>query len=145
MVVRWRAQILLAADADVSGDDIATTVGVGGSTVYRTNRRFVEGNLERALSEEPLPGAERKLTGKEVAALLVATACSRPPLKSWFENLHSGKGPCCSDADGTALSDVDWKAQDGMRSGGGQAAMADVAYPLSDEEITALAHYLAHL
>ena len=33
----------------------------------------------------------------------------------------------------------------GMRSGGGQAAMADVAYPLSEEEITALAHYLAHL
>jgi cytochrome c553 len=33
----------------------------------------------------------------------------------------------------------------GLRSGGAQAAMADVAYPLSDEEITALAHYLAHL
>ena len=33
----------------------------------------------------------------------------------------------------------------GMRSGGGQAAMADVAYPLSEEEIEALAHYLAHL
>ena len=32
----------------------------------------------------------------------------------------------------------------GMRSGGGMAAMADVAYPLSEEEITALAHYLAH-
>jgi cytochrome c553 len=33
----------------------------------------------------------------------------------------------------------------GMRSGGAGAAMADVAYPLSDEEIAALAHYLAHL
>ena len=33
----------------------------------------------------------------------------------------------------------------GVRSGGGQAAMADVAYPLSEEEIEALAHYLAHL
>ncbi|WP_458759902.1 c-type cytochrome [Afipia sp. TerB] len=33
----------------------------------------------------------------------------------------------------------------GARSGGGMAAMADVAYPLSDEEITALAHYLAGL
>ena len=32
----------------------------------------------------------------------------------------------------------------GQRSGGGGAAMADVAYPLSEEEITALAHYLAH-
>jgi cytochrome c553 len=33
----------------------------------------------------------------------------------------------------------------GVRSGGGMAAMADVAYPLNDEEITALAHYLAQL
>jgi len=37
----------------------------------------------------------------------------------------------------------DYKA--GVRSGGGMAAMADVAYPLNDEEITALAHYLAQL
>ena len=73
-----RAQILLAADAGVGDEEIATSVGVGGSTVYRTKRRFVEGNLERALSEEPRPGAERKLTGKE-EALLVATACSSPP------------------------------------------------------------------
>lgn len=41
----------------------------GGATVYRTKRRFVEGNLERALSEEPRPGAERKLTGKKEALL----------------------------------------------------------------------------
>ena len=73
-----RAQILLAADAGVSDDDIATGVGVGGSTVYRTKRRFVEGNLERTLSEEQRPGAERKLTAKE-EALLVATACASPP------------------------------------------------------------------
>ena len=72
-----RAQILLAADAGASDEEIASSVGVGGSTVYRTKRRFVEGNLERALSEEPRPGAERKLTGKE-EALLVATACSSP-------------------------------------------------------------------
>ena len=73
-----RAQILLAADAGVSDEDIALSVGVGGSTIYRTKRRFVEGNLKHALSEEPRPGAERKLTGKE-EALLVATACSSPP------------------------------------------------------------------
>jgi transposase len=74
-----RAQILLlAADAGSSDDEIACTVAVGGSTVYRTKRRFVEGNLERALSEEQRPGAERKLTDKE-EALLVATACASPP------------------------------------------------------------------
>jgi transposase len=73
-----RAQILLAADAGASDDDIARSVGVGGSTVYRTKQRFVLGNLEAALSEAPRPGASRKLSGKE-EALLVATACSKPP------------------------------------------------------------------
>jgi transposase len=73
-----RAQILLAADAGASDEDIARSVGVGGSTVYRTKRRFVEGNLEAALSEELRPGAERKLSGKE-EAFLVATACASPP------------------------------------------------------------------
>jgi cytochrome c553 len=33
----------------------------------------------------------------------------------------------------------------GVRAGGAGAAMMDVAYPSSDEEITALAHYLAQL
>src|ERR1700761_5791615 len=32
----------------------------------------------------------------------------------------------------------------GARNGGPQGVMSDVAYPLSDEEITALAHYLSH-
>ena len=73
-----RAQILLAADAGTRDEDIVTSVSVGGSTVYRTKRRFVIGNLEQALSEEPRPGADRKLSGKE-EALLVATACSNPP------------------------------------------------------------------
>jgi hypothetical protein len=35
------------------------------------------------------------------------------PLKAWFDQLRSGKGPCCSDADGTAVSDVDWETHDG--------------------------------
>src|SRR5215216_651663 len=73
-----RAQILLAADAGVADETIAQSLGVGGSTVYRTKRHFVEGTLEEALHEEPRPGAKRKLTGQE-EALLVATACSRPP------------------------------------------------------------------
>src|SRR5512135_775990 len=71
-----RAQILLAADAGAGDEEIARTVGVGGSTVLRTKRRFVLGNLEAALSEEPRPGAQRKLSGKE-EALLVATACTK--------------------------------------------------------------------
>ena len=72
-----RAQILLAADAGVSDKMIASSLSVGGSTVYRTKRRFVQGNLELALSEEARPGASRKLSDKETA-LLIATACSNP-------------------------------------------------------------------
>jgi transposase len=87
-----RAQILLAADAGASDDDIATSVGVGGSTVYRTKQRFVLGNLEAALSEVPRPGSGRKFSGKE-EALLVATACSKPPQgrARWTLELLAGK------------------------------------------------------
>jgi len=86
-----RAQILLAADAGIGDEAIASSVSVGGSTVYRTKRRFVEGNLELALSEEARPGAPRKLSGKETA-LLVATACSSPPAgrKRWTLSLLAG-------------------------------------------------------
>jgi hypothetical protein len=35
------------------------------------------------------------------------------PLKQWFDSLKSGKGPCCSDADGTAISDADWESSAG--------------------------------
>lgn len=73
-----RAQILLAADAGSTDEAIAANVSVGTSTVYRTKRRFVEEGLDVALSEDPRPGAERKLAPKE-EALLVAVACSEPP------------------------------------------------------------------
>src|SRR5208282_4792658 len=87
-----RAQILLAADGGASDEAIATNVGVGSSTVYRTKRRFVLGNLEAALSEEPRPGASRKLSGKD-AALLGATACSSPPVgrARWTLELLAGE------------------------------------------------------
>jgi transposase len=73
-----RAQILLAADAGATAEVIALNVSTSTSTVFRTKQRFVEEGLAAALSEEPRPGAERKLSvGEE--ALLVATACSKPP------------------------------------------------------------------
>src|SRR3984957_14928294 len=87
-----RAQILLAADAGIGDEAIADSISVGGSTVYRTKRRFVEGNLDLALSEEARPGAARKLSGKETA-LLVATVCSSPPegRKRWTLDLLAGQ------------------------------------------------------
>jgi transposase len=87
-----RAQILLAADGGAGDAAIARSVGAGKSTVYRTKRRFVLGNLEAALREEPRRGADRKLSGKE-EALLVATACSRPPAgrARWTLELLAGE------------------------------------------------------
>lgn len=73
-----RAQILLAAAAGVSDAEIAATLQVGTSTVYRTKQRFVERGLDPALSEDPRPGGKRKLTATD-EALLVATACAQPP------------------------------------------------------------------
>jgi hypothetical protein len=40
-------------------------------------------------------------------------ANTSPDLKAWFDSLRSGKGPCCSDADGSAVSDVDWESNSG--------------------------------
>jgi transposase len=73
-----RAQILLAAAAGIADAEIAATVRVGTSTVYRTKQRFVERGLEPALTEEPRPGGKRKLSATD-EALLVATACAQPP------------------------------------------------------------------
>jgi hypothetical protein len=51
--------LLVAADAGASDEAITSGVSVGGSTVYRTKRRFVEGNLKLAVSEEARSGAPR--------------------------------------------------------------------------------------
>ena len=73
-----RALILLLADQGDTQEEIARTVDVSTSTVFRTKRDFVELGLAPALEESPRPGAKRKLSDKE-ELLLVATACSDPP------------------------------------------------------------------
>jgi transposase len=74
-----RAHILLMADRRKHTDEqIAAALSVGTSTVYRTKQRFVEGNVEHALNEAPRRGGERKLDAKQ-EALLIATACTKPP------------------------------------------------------------------
>jgi transposase len=102
-----RAQILLAADAGVPDETMAQSLGVGGSTVYRTKRRFVEGNLDKALHEEPRPGAARKLSAQE-EALLVATACSRPPegRARWTIELLAGEIVRLTEHDGISRETV---------------------------------------
>ena len=42
------------------------------------------------------------------------------PLKSWFDQLASGKGLCCSFIDGVSVEDVDWDTN-GPKDARGQA------------------------
>src|SRR5260221_8142796 len=41
---------------------------------------------------------------------VAAHDAGRPDLNAWFDHLASGKGLCCSSADGTALNDSDWES-----------------------------------
>ena len=66
-----------------------------------------------------------RLTGLAltVVALLVSFPSGVParddgryansPLKAWFDQLASGKGLCCSFADGVKVENVDWDTQNG--------------------------------
>jgi transposase len=73
-----RARILLLADEGGTDEAIAAALHVHRATAERSRRRFVEGGLERALSDEPRPGGRPKLDGRGEAHL-VALACSAPP------------------------------------------------------------------
>lgn len=46
-------------------------------------------------------------------ARAVGSQYAESPLKPWFDTLRSALGPCCSDADGYAISDADWESRDG--------------------------------
>jgi hypothetical protein len=46
-----------------------------------------------------------------------------PKLNSWYESLHSGKGPCCDGNDAKRVDDADW----------GKLRMVTVAYALDGE------------
>jgi transposase len=87
-----RAQVLLATDAGTSDGTIAATIGVSAATIYRIKRRCVERGVEPALTDDPRPGAGRKLSARD-EALLVATACSKPPVgrARWTLELLAGE------------------------------------------------------
>ncbi len=59
-----------------------------------------------------------------VSVILIALICAvfardpggryaNSPLKAWFDQLASGKGLCCSFADGLTVEDVDWDTRNG--------------------------------
>lgn len=75
----------------------------------------------RALSGQVVAGAgiASLAISLVVASIVVAFGrdldgrFAQSPLKPWFDGLRSRVGPCCSDADGYAISDVDWEMKDG--------------------------------
>lgn len=73
-----RSQILLLSDAGYKDQDITERVGVGVATVERTGQKFAEHGLDKAITEQPRPGRQRKLDGS-MEAFLIATACSEAP------------------------------------------------------------------
>ena len=87
-----RAQILLKADENWKDKDIIAALNTSRSTVERIRKRYVEGGLDRALNEDPRPGAKRKLDGR-AEAHLIALACSDPPDDSdhWFLRVLADK------------------------------------------------------
>ena len=73
-----RAHILLLADEGKTDLEIAEALHTGSATAQRIRKRFVEGNLERALNEDPRPGGQRKLDEK-AESVLETLAHSKPP------------------------------------------------------------------
>jgi hypothetical protein len=104
---------------------ISALISIVSSFISRRHSRRLEG-LRRTFATEPKAVRHDRSIALAFAIAvglsgLPWTAVARDvdgryahsPLKSWFESLRSHNGPCCSDADGTALSDVDWEARDG--------------------------------
>ena len=74
-----RAQILLAADGGASDEEIVRSIGVGGSTVYRTKRRFVLGNLGRRSTKRRARARAVSLPAKRKLCWWRPPVRARPP------------------------------------------------------------------
>jgi hypothetical protein len=100
---------------------VSDWIDFGGDAPYSWTDE-VRGNNSPANSQLRRAGRRRTIG---FAVLLLALAChpghsrdldgryAKSPLKQWFDSLRSGKGPCCSDADGSALADIDWESKGG--------------------------------
>ena len=69
-----RARILLKADEGLKDKEIVAALNTSRCTVERIRQRFVDGNLDKALNEDPRPGQRPKLDGKAEAHLIASTA-----------------------------------------------------------------------
>jgi len=77
-------RILLKADTSAAGpgwsdEQICAALDVGGSTVERVRKRFVEEGMESLRSRPKTPRPSRRRLDGEQEARLLALACSPPP------------------------------------------------------------------
>src|SRR2546429_6279846 len=72
-----RAEIVLACAEGTNNQDVAASLGVWPQTVSKWRARFVKDRLE-GLSDEPRPGAARKITDEQVEAVIVKTLEEAP-------------------------------------------------------------------
>src|SRR5438132_5434382 len=72
-----RARILLACAEGTNNKDVAAALGIWPQTVTKWRARFVTDRLE-GLSDEPRPGAARKITDEQVEAVIVKTLEEAP-------------------------------------------------------------------
>jgi transposase len=72
-----RCRIVLACAQGASNTDVAQRLGVSRPTVTKWRSRFVAHRLE-GLSDEPRPGAARKLTDEQVERVIVTTLEQTP-------------------------------------------------------------------
>jgi len=72
-----RARIVLACASGDSNRDVALRLAVSEMTVGKWRKRFIERRLD-GLSDDPRPGAPRKITDDEVEAVIVKTLEETP-------------------------------------------------------------------
>src|SRR5438105_3210131 len=72
-----RARIVLACAEGLSNSEVSRGLGVSLPTVGKWRKRFVERRLD-GLSDEPRPGAARKITDGQVEAVVVKTLEETP-------------------------------------------------------------------
>jgi transposase len=70
-----RALILLKANEGWKDMEVVAALNTSRPTVERIRKRYVEGGLDKALNDDPRPGARKKLDGR-AEAHIIALACS---------------------------------------------------------------------
>jgi putative transposase len=79
-----RAQMLLHFDRGESASQIANAVGVTPKTVRSIGKRYLKDGLEKALEDDPRPGA-RPIVSEKQKQEIIAMTCTTPPdgLSRW--------------------------------------------------------------